>query len=281
MGWQGIPFKLLSETTDALNLSVTALPNLILKSDPDYKSAILTASVSLVAGLIPAGIAVYTFRKNSINLKSERKEQQEFLMKEREEQQRFLREERSAQSASLEADRMMQKEISEKNFNMQVLSVNRQAWINNLRNLLSEYMAVAPDFLTAQFDLINSRDYFNKALANKNKINKSGLPPFETNASYEKAVERLQKSIDKLSSCRVKEKLLTGNILLMLNPTEKWYPQLESIFNEVSTIYNSLSELKSEVYIENINKMSDQVSACLKVSQDLLKYEWERVKKGE
>jgi len=281
MNWQGIPFKFLSETTDALNLTVTALPNLILKSDPDYKSALLTAGVSLIAGLIPAGIAVYTFRKNYRNLKVEREEQQEFLRKEREEQQKFLREERAAQVASLEADRVTQREIAEKNFNMQVLSANRQAWINKLRDLLSEYMAMLQGYLTAQYEFVNRKAYY-EIMSDQYRNDRS--PEYKgvsVKNEYLEAQLEFQKSMEHLNNMMAKEELLTSTIKLMLNREEKWYSDYICIFRDVSIICNTLNELDADLYRKSIEQMSEQIDKCLRVSQNLLKFEWDRVKKGE
>lgn len=281
MNWQGIPFRILRDVSEALDLNITALPSVVLKSDPDYTSLILTAGVSLLAGLIPAGIAIYTFRRNSLNLSREREEQQNFLKKEREEQQIFLREERAAQAASIEADRILQKDIAERNFNMQVLSVNRQAWINKLRDYLSEYMALAPDFLTAQYNFISQKKYYYQVAEKRNSIFSMQLNSEKINSEYEKASKSLNEAVSKINDYRIKEKLLTGNIKLMLNPSEKWYPQLMSVFGEVIIIFNSLQETEQDIYMEKIKQMNAQVDICLSVSQDLLKYEWERVKKGE
>ncbi|HCD5239902.1 TPA: hypothetical protein NBU62_005253, partial [Klebsiella pneumoniae] len=124
MAWLGVPFKLLEGVDDSISLSVHALPNIVLKSsDSDYTSLWITALVSIIAGLIPAGIAYYTFVQNSKNIKVERLDQQDFLKKERGEQQRFLREERATQIINSEKDRKSQAEIAKINFNMQVLSV--------------------------------------------------------------------------------------------------------------------------------------------------------------
>lgn len=281
MAWQGIPFKMLTENIDSVNLAVSAIPDLVLKSTPDYKTAFITGAVSLVAGLIPAGIAVFTFIKNTKTIKDERIEQQRFLKAEREEQQKFLSEERAAQFASMEADRKNQKEIADRSFNMEVLSANRQAWINKLRDLIAEYMAVAPDFLTAQFEFINSKEYFQSVSNKRMGLLNQNSPNETVERNYKEASERLNLSMNRLNECRKKEKLLTGHVKLMLNPEEKWFGILVGVFNEVTKIWNSLTVLEQDTYLAKIGEMSHQMDRCLCCSQDLLKYEWERVKKGE
>ncbi len=281
MAWLGVPFRFLSENSDSINLAVNSLPNLVLKSDPDYTSAVITAVVSLVAGIIPAGIAMFTFYRNAKIIKDERVEQQSFLKTEREEQQRFLKEERAAHTASMEADRETQKEIAERNFNIQVLSVNRQAWINKLRDLMAEYMSAGPDFLTAQFNFINHKKYFQLVSDKKLECLNQNINSEAIDKSYSDASEKLQQSINILTEYRIKEKLLTSKIKLMLNPEEKWYPMLVDIFGRVSTIYNSFDVLDEDIYFAKIQEMNQQMEQCLNCSQELLKYEWNRVKKGE
>ena len=281
MAWLGVPFKFLTDNSESLTLAINSLPNLVLKSDPDYTSAIITGVVSLVAGIIPAGIAIFTFLRNSKIIKQERVEQQAFLKAEREEQQQFLKEERAAHAASMEADRITQELIAKRNFDMQVLSANRQAWINKLRELLAEYMAHAPDCLTMQFEFINSKIHFQSVSKKKQQIDNIGGHNEALNASFISASERLSKSIKNLNDHRVKEKLLTGQIKLMLNPEEKWYGTLSEIFFNVSMAWNSLDVLEDEVYLSKIAEVRYQIDACLDCSQELLKYEWNRVKIGE
>ncbi|MGG4731503.1 hypothetical protein [Leclercia adecarboxylata] len=266
MAWQGIPFKLLVESTGTIDLAVSALPNLVLKSDPDYTTAFITGMVSLVAGLIPAGIAVFTFIKNTKTIKDERIEQQLFLKAEREEQQKFLAEERAAQVASMEADRKNHKEIADRNFNMEVLSSNRQAWINKLRDQLSDYLSFAPSLIHAQFDFILYKEQLEK-------INATG----STNDDIRKD---FYNSLKVLNECRLKEKYLAANIKLMLNPDEEWYGVIMMVFTEVSTIYNAYQKLDLQDYQTRVINISSQLDILLSSSQKLLKFEWERVKQG-
>lgn len=281
MAWQGVPFKFLIDNSQSLNLAIRNLPELVLKTDPDYTSAIITGVVSLVAGVIPASIAIFTFFKNSKIIKNERIEQQAFLKAEHEEQQQFLKEERAAHAASMEADRNTQELIAKRSFDMQVLSANRQAWINKLRELLAEYMSHAPDCLTMQFEFINSKVHFQSISQKKNHFDGIGVQNDALDESFFSASDRLSKSIKNLNDHRVKEGLITGHIKLMLNPREKWYGTLSEIFSNISITWNSLNALDEEVYLRKIAEMRQQIDSCLACSQELLKYEWSRVKKGE
>lgn len=281
MTWLGVPFKFLSDSTDSLNLAVRSLPDLVLKSDTDYTSAVITGIVSLVAGLIPAAIAFYTFRKNAKIIKDERIAQQIFLKTEREEQQIFLKKERDAQAESMEKDRVTQKEIAERNFNKEVLSVNRQAWINTLREQLSEYLALMPELLLAKYNYLVYLDSYSKA---SSKSQDRYLPPSERDKAREELLEvgpKLKESLGVFSDKREKNRLLTANIKLMLNPLEDWYPQIVAVFCFVDISFNSLDSLDQDEFRQKNVLMLDKRDELVSCAQKLLKYEWERVKKGE
>lgn len=279
MAWQGIPFKFIGENYNSLDLAVNKIPDIVLKSDPDYTTVIITGVVSLVAGIIPAGIAIYTFIKNTKIIKDERVAQQSFLKVEREEQQRFLQEERASQVSSMEKDRETQRDIAEQNFNMQVLSANRQAWINNLRDLLSEYMTLSPDLLQAQNEFIIYCSSYEGILSNTKKCfvehNK-----VEEQKQLESASVKLEVARANLNSKKEKERLLTAKIKLMLNPSESWYGEIVMIFNSVSIIYNSLNIGNKDSYFDKNIQMIEAIDSLVGLSQKILKYEWERVKKG-
>ncbi|MFJ5401193.1 hypothetical protein [Pectobacterium sp. 21LCBS03] len=279
MDWQGIPYKILNDTADSVNLAVTALPRIVFDSQPDYTSPIITGVVSVVAGLIPALIAFYTFKRNAVILKSEREAQQLFLRSERAEQQRFLENERAAHIASTEKDRETQLAIAKKNFDMQVLSVNRQEWINRLRDLLAEYMTLAPNLLTVKHNLLVRSDAMKKA----SELRKEN-PHFNNDdrfrADFNSISSDLSKGTEQFVECRQKEKLLTSKIKLMINSNEKWYAEILKCFDEVKEIYFSLDGFEEDEYIKKTEAMIEVIDKLLKSSQSLLKYEWDRVKKG-
>lgn len=281
MAWQGIPFQFMTETVDSLSLAVSKLPDVVLKSDPDYTTVIISGFVALVTGLLPAGMAIYTFSKNSKIIKEERIAQQAFLMAERKEQQIFLKKEKDAQVESMEKDRKTQKEIAERNFNKEVLSVNRQAWINHLRELLAEYMALMPELLRVKFDSCVWIDEHDDAL-------QKSQSQYGFSDDIKKAKERLIESVPKLREALhtlndklEKNRLLTANIKLMLNPSEEWYPQITAVFAVVDICHSSLTKPDQKAYDEKYLIILDKRDELITCSQKLLKYEWERVKKGE
>lgn len=281
MAWQGIPFRLVTEAADSLSLAVSRLPDLVLKTDPDYTTVFISGVVALVTGLVPAGMAIYTFSKNSKIIKEERLAQQVFLIAERKEQQSFLKNERDAQAESMEKDRETQKEIAERNFNKEVLSVNRQAWINHLREQLSEYMALMPELVRVKFEqCIYFKEHSDTLQLSQNQ--------FAFSDDVKKAKERLLESGPKLIEALSvlndkleKNRLLTANIKLMLNPSEEWYPQITAVFTAVDICLNSLSKPDQNLYETNLLVILNKRDELINCAQKLLKYEWERVKKGE
>lgn len=280
MDWQGIPYKFISEdTANTVNLALQSIPKIIVDTPTDYTSPFITGVVSLVAGIIPAGIAIWTFKRNAANTKIERLRQETFLTNERAEQQRFLKEERAAQIASTEKDRETQLAISKKNFDMQVLSVNRQAWINSLRDLIADYIALAPTLLDARFNYLNSKEHYTAT-----RDRGSNEPKLYSNEVFKKSLDeaslKLQSSIATIENVKSKERFLTSKIKMMLNPREKWYAEFEREFNDIAINYNSFEELDMDDYKKKINKSRLCMESILKTAQELMKSEWERVKKG-
>ncbi|WP_406640857.1 hypothetical protein [Pectobacterium brasiliense] len=279
MDWQGVPYKFLNDTADSINLAVTSVPKIILDSQPDYTSPVITGVVSVIAGLIPALIAFYTFKRNSVILKSEREAQQGFLITERKEQQEFLKNERDLHIFSTEKDRETQLAIAKRNFDVQVFSANRQDWINRLRDLLADYMSFAPSLLTAMHNLLLRDGAFKKisVISNNHKNLNHGD---KIRVDYDYALSELSKATDVLVEYKQKEKLLTTKIKLMINPSDKWYFEIIKCFNEITMVYSGLKIVEVDDYMERSAEILKIIDRLLKSSQGLLKYEWERVKKG-
>ncbi|CAI0824459.1 Uncharacterised protein [Serratia proteamaculans] len=280
MNWQGIPFKFLSaDPADTVNLALQSIPRIIVDSPTDYTSPIVTGVVSLIAGIIPAGIAIWTFKRNATNTKVERGKQEDFLTNERAEQQKFLQKERAAQIASTEKDRQTQLLIAKQNFDMQVLSVNRQQWINNLRDLLAEYMAMIPLLLDAKFKYLNKNAHYQKVYEQGERSPESyGLEIYRDGLNSRNL--ELHESIAFFDELKTQERLLIAKVKMMLNPKEKWYSDFEFQTNKVLVNYSSFSDLDMDKYKEKLNVQEQCIESILILTQELLKYEWERVKKG-
>ncbi|CAI0711013.1 Uncharacterised protein [Serratia ficaria] len=280
MNWQGIPYKFISEdTANTVNLALQSIPKIIVDTPTDYTSPFITGVVSLIAGIIPAGIAIWTFKRNATNTKMERERQEIFLTNERAEQQRFLQEERAAQIASTEKDRQTQLLIAKQNFDMQVLSLNRQQWINNLRDLLAEYLAMIPLLLDARFKYLNKHVHYNKVYEQgESDPERYGLEFYRNELN--RRTSELNESLASLDELRTQERLLNAKIKIMLNPKEKWYTDFKLQTSKVIVNYSDLNDLDINKYKEKLAVQEKCVESILILTQELLKYEWERVKKG-
>lgn len=280
MDWQGIPYKFISEdTASTVNLALQSIPKIIVDTPTDYTSPFITGVVSLNAGVIPAGIAIWTFKRNATNTKMERERQEAFLTNERAKQQEFLKEERAAQIASTEKDREIQLRISKKQFDMQVLSANRQAWIGQLRELLSEYVSIAPNLLDNKLKLLNKGRYYRKTVDIYLAASKE--EKLLIKESYDQASNELDEWTESVNALELKVRLLIAKIKMMLNPSEIYYNKIIFCFAEITILYNEVNEPDLDKYKENNVRLHDNVDRIISISQELFKYEWERVKRGD
>lgn len=250
MTWQGIPYPL-SNVLESSYLTVSKIPTVIVDTGFAWDSVL----GAFIAGLIPAYIAWYTIKKNISAMKEDRAHQQD----------------------SFDKDRAAQLDIATKNLNAQVLSNNRQQWINNLRDLISEYMALTAELLPVQHDFIVNKKYFDDIsdLQRESYVTGRNVPP-SVEEKFNDARNLLSNSINRLNSNRVKEELLASKIKLMMNPNEQWYNDLTMMFSDVVICYNSLKDIKD--FSSRLEEMSGISERILKTSQKILKYEWERVK---
>ncbi|MFJ5452966.1 hypothetical protein ACIPT4_07920 [Pectobacterium jejuense] len=277
MTWQGVPFRILDhKTSDYISIALSSIPKISIESPPDYTGPLITALAALVGGLVPSYIAWRTFRRNAENTKKERVEQQEFLKKERTAQQSFLINERDAQFRSVEKDREIQLKIAKKNFNMQVLSANRQQWINNLRDLIAEFMSLAPSLFNAQMQFILAQNMMNSFTSRQVRT----VAFNDIKKERDELSDKLGKCIDCLISFQEKERLLVAKIKMMLNPKESSYGKINIILERINTIYNGYIEHDINNYSKLYTDMISEISNLLDASQEVLKTEWERVKAG-
>lgn len=285
MAWQGIPFRVPLETNEFLTLALNSIPKMTMKleTDPDYKGLMLTAGAALVGGIIPAIIAGLTFWINSRNVKRERKEQERFLSNERGAQQQFLKDERIAQGESLDADREAQLAIATKNFNMQVLSANRQAWINDVRSTVSEFLSLLDVCLMANFDARFKGGEFERY---SNLLKNTSLTG-EYAEQYKYILERsnqineaIEQNHAKLDEVRSRIKFLENKIKLLLNPHERLS---KLIIRRIELLRGLVWHLKKADVDLSRQLRSDVESIEIKLVRNLqkcLKKEWERVKDG-
>lgn len=263
MAWQGVPFPYLSNVAEHLSVALSSIPKLIFESPTDLTTPLLTAAAAVIGGCIPAAIAWRTFKLSSAQLQAERQEQQ-----------RFLREERIAQNDSLEADRQMQLLIAEKNFNMEVLSVNRQAWINNVRDLIAECCVLCTKMFDEEYDIINKRKQYDEFVAEY-------YTPVNLNYRelYSQFVDELSTAREVYHLTREKIDLIYSKLQLMLNPGEVESSLIITVLFRLRCRGAELSE-EGNTYASVYGDLRADISELIKLTHVCLKKEWVRVKSG-
>ena len=134
--------------------------------------------------------------------------------------------------------------VARRQFNANVLSVNRQKWIETLRGMLAELISLLVSALVT------------KAVW-KGKWDK-GLGVVTANPAMREKLERLV--------------LVQWNIRLLINPTEPDHQQL------YQTIESALLRLQSDESDDAATQAD--VEAITTLAQKILKREWGRVKRG-
>ncbi|CAM8423884.1 TPA: hypothetical protein ACYSC8_005159 [Citrobacter freundii] len=279
MSWQGVPFKLLEAgNVDQLFLKLSSLPKLTIDTPTDYNQLALTVGATFLGGIIPALIAWRTFHVNAKNVKKERQEQQKFLQAERAKQHIFMMGERSSQFSSLKEDRELQTSIAQKTINAQVISSNRQNWINELRLNSADFCALAFNHYNIKVDYLLS---LHKHQDTTKDFESSAHPETmfeickEANAEFSNALDELRKSQNKID----KTAFL---ILLSLNHDEKETQEVDSLIRFINMTADELvvdvdsGQIKNskDTYVKLI-KLTDKFMAVIR---SILKREWNRVK---
>lgn len=227
MAWSGVPHPFTSiNYLDYGFLSVTKIPKIVVDSGFAWDSVL----GAFIAGLIPAYIAWYTIKKNIAAMKEDRVRQQE----------------------SFDKDRDSQLEIATKNIKAQVISANRQQWINNLRESTAEY-------LSAIHSLRKSRTIARHCLSLSKK---DGSDFF---IAHRDAIKTMT------DDARIVENL-KYKILLLVNPAEPEAIEINRILQEVSENTGSFDKSPNK---KMLYKLSNDLVA---ITQVYLKNEWVRVK---
>ncbi|HCT5888878.1 hypothetical protein OW959_19310 [Klebsiella pneumoniae] len=225
MAWQGIPYpSFISNTIDA-GLTVTKIPEIIVDTGIGWDTIFGSVLAAFIGAALPTAVAWYTIKKND----------------------------------DLAAtDRDNQRHIAEMAFDSQVLSTNRQQWINTLRSYCSEFIMSCEK--NKRFRRLHSAE------RDEARLN---------NGMNEKANEYFAVAVD--SEHRILE--LATNIQLMLNPHE-WTSkailkcQENMIFLLENENINMFYEDDSEV--EKAYRRLKRL--YIKSTQRCLKTEWKRVK---
>jgi hypothetical protein len=133
--------------------------------------------------------------------------------------------------------------IAKKQINASTVSLNRQQWINTLRDTIADFV---------------SKSSMVYCLGLKHYADGQSVP----------RLEQLN--------------LLSHKIVLSLNPNEDDHKKLSAIMNDIiSYIVNSLKERKDTGATEVNPIIDEKKNELIGVAQKILKREWNRVKRGE
>ena len=134
--------------------------------------------------------------------------------------------------------------VARRQFNANVLSANRQKWIETLRDMLAELVSLLVSALVVKAEWKDNWDHGRSLIA--------------TDRAFLSKLERIV--------------LVQWKIRLLINPLE---PDHQELYRAIETAFSRLKsagshDSESEADIENITRLA----------QSILKREWERVKRG-
>ena len=135
--------------------------------------------------------------------------------------------------------------VARRQFNANVLSANRQRWIESLRDLLAELISL---FVLAGVLRSTWKQTWD-----------GGLGPVAADAAVRDKLERLV--------------LVTSKIRLMINPNEADH---QALYRAIET---ALQRFKSDGALREADSHAD-VETITRLAQAILKREWQRVKLG-
>lgn len=141
-----------------------------------------------------------------------------------------------------------------KRIGIEVLSKNRQEWINDLRKQVSEFTSISTKM---PVDIIYKKITTTYNINDKNEI------------------------IEKISRLAI----IRDYLILLLNPDEKDSQNINTSIQNILSIINDLNnkdkqELSETILQEFYKEILHKIEELTKNTQKVLKTEWERVKKG-
>lgn len=215
MAWQGVPF--LHEGLSFLNSGVLTVNRIPLIS-VDTGFGWDTFASTILAGLITGGISWYAIRTNNKILKDERERQEK---------------------------------LAQTQLKAQYISVNRQQWINELRDTVAMYIAG----IVKHWNLHGQgHDLFKQ---------KGTLSCVE--------VDDLMKQVNDLHG---ETSFLVAKISLLLNPYEEECAEIIEIQSDIVGYLNDIDFTKP-INMPMLNKRLVDVT---ELTQKICKAEWERIK---
>ncbi|QLZ60524.1 hypothetical protein HV079_15810 [Citrobacter freundii] len=166
-----------------------------------------------------------------------------------------------------------QGKIADKTIRAQVVTANRQDWINELRDLVAEYVSGAKYLAWIQFKYsIDFRNY------KKHPVlvgGKADTVIASNQRDYKKAMDD---SLEKRDQKQDKISYLMNRIILMLNAEEE---ECKELTNKIETLASDLVDKYFEndrEYLEFRSKINARCDDIIVSFQKYLKSEWEVIK---
>jgi len=163
-------------------------------------------------------------------------------------QREIARQQLEAQTEIARQQADVQLKASKLQFNAEVLSRNRQEWINTLRDELSEFVSyLTPLMATDSQAESEDPDRWQYFLENVRLIDRSAI-----------------------------------KVELLLNAKEPESQQLSKLVEDIGTLLRKMDGVKSTKVLDALgNQIDDLVEQLVPLAQTVLKAEWVRVKNGE
>ncbi|KTS74245.1 hypothetical protein [Pantoea stewartii] len=239
MAWQGIPFPFKdSVISDNVLLTLSRLSELKIDSGFGWDNFSGTIVGAVIGAAIPAFIAFYTIKQNN----------------------KAGEEQRAQQVIELEKARETQLEISKRTFNAQVISANRQNWINDLRDSIVNFSSLA-----------ESHMFFRRAFYIEHKASRWN------NGTQAQADIYFEKQL--ATEAELRQEYF--KIKLMLNSNELTPRAMLKLILVVMVCSTRKELSETPKHLNSVDaELMELIESLLKVTQRCLKAEWKRVKAG-
>ncbi|MGP0854839.1 hypothetical protein ACJ8QI_09000 [Serratia sp. CY84636] len=239
MDWQGIPFLMKGdEVFYHAEVLLSKIPKIVLEI-PDKSSweSFLTA---LIAGGIPAYVA-YRAMKSNTQLVTQQQ--------------------------------LQQGKIADKTIKAQVVASSRQVWINEIRDLLSQFAADNRACLKRQWDYFNADNLFQQYALTEQNINIEVF--LEERRTAQRMLEDAIRARDEILN---KINYVKNRILLMLNHDEAECAALIELMSSIEKKSSNLSEADLKDYRDVSRQLRVDIDYFIICAQKYLKGEWEIIK---
>lgn len=240
MAWQGIPFLLKGdEVFYHAEILLSQIPKIVLEM-PEKGGGLEAFFTALIAGGIPAIVAYLAMRSNT---------------------------------KLITKQQVQHGEIADKTIKAQVVAANRQAWINEIRDLMSQFAADNRECFKRQWNYFCADELFSKYQLNDKNIK---LDVFlEERRSAQRMLEDALRDRDVVLK---KIHYVKNRILLMLNHEEAKCADLIEMMTSIENIAIGLTDDDLKTYRRLNKKLKIETDNFITASQSYLKAEWEAIK---